>query len=248
MWELDHKEAWALKTWCFWTVVLDKTLESPLDIEEIKPVSPKGNPPWISIGKTDTEVETPILWPPDVKNWLIWKDPDAGKDWRQKRRGWQKIRWLDSITNSVDMNLNKLQETVEDRGAWIVATHEVPKSLSWLSDWRTATVLSFQKQQLFYHFKNSNCFIISKIAHMLPYLLLNKEWHEKSNMYQGSISQIKFYFLKKFSELDKLTENSKRLKISICGYSCFFFLIRSFEHHNWAVCSFLSTGKRKDDS
>ena len=103
---------------------------------------------WIFIGKTDTEVETPILWPPDVKYWLIWKDPDAGKDWRQKRRGWQKIRWLDSITNSVDMNLNKLQETVEDRGAWIVATHEVPKSLSGLSDWRTAT--------LFYHFKNSS--------------------------------------------------------------------------------------------
>ena len=148
MWELDPKEAWALKTWCFWTVVLDKTLESPLDIKEIKPVSPKWNPPWISIGKTDTEVETLILWPPDVKNWLIWKDPDAGKDWRQKRRGWQKIRWLDSITNSVDMNLNKLQETVEDRGAWIVAIHEVPKSPSWLSDWRTAT--------LFYCLKNSS--------------------------------------------------------------------------------------------
>ena len=125
---------------------------------------------------------------------------------------------------------------------------EEPELLPPMRSQRVCHDLVTEEQQLFYHFKNSNCFIISKIAHMLPYLLLNKEWHEKSNMYQGSISQIKFYFLKKFSELDKLTENSKRLKISICGYSCFFFLIRSFEHHNWAVCSFLSTGKRKDDS
>ena len=84
MWELDYKESWALKNWCFWTVVLEKTLESPLDCKEIQPVHPKGNQSWIFIGKTDAEAETPILWPPDVKNWLIWKDPDAGKDWRQE--------------------------------------------------------------------------------------------------------------------------------------------------------------------
>ena len=84
MWELDHKESWALKNRCFWTVVLEKTLESPLDWKEIQPVSPKGNQPWIFIGKTDAEAETPILWPPDAKIWLIWKDPDAGKDWRQE--------------------------------------------------------------------------------------------------------------------------------------------------------------------
>ena len=87
MWELDHKESWAPKNWCFWTVVLEKTLESPLDWKEIKPVYPKGNQSWIFIGRTDAEAEAPILWPPDVKNWLIGKDPDAGKDWRQEEKG-----------------------------------------------------------------------------------------------------------------------------------------------------------------
>ena len=85
IWELDHKEDWALKNWCFWTMVLEKTLESPLDCKEIQPVHPKGNQSWIFIGRT--EAETPILWPPDVKNWLIWKDPDAGKDRRQEEKG-----------------------------------------------------------------------------------------------------------------------------------------------------------------
>ena len=87
MWELDHKEGWAPKNWCFWTVVLEKTLESPVDCKEIQPVHPKGNLPWIFIGRTGAEAETPILWPPDVKNWLISKDPDAGKDWRQEKKG-----------------------------------------------------------------------------------------------------------------------------------------------------------------
>ena len=85
MWELDYKESWALKNWCFWIVVLEKTLESPLDYKEIQPVNPKGNQFWIFIGRTDAEAETSMLWPPDAKNWLIWKDPDAGKDW-----GWEK--------------------------------------------------------------------------------------------------------------------------------------------------------------
>ena len=85
MWEMDYKESWAPKNWCFWTVVLEKTLESPLDSKEIKPVNPKGNQSWIFIGRTDAEA--PILWPPDAKNWLIGKDPDAGKDWRQGEKG-----------------------------------------------------------------------------------------------------------------------------------------------------------------
>ena len=85
MWELDHKESWALKNWCFWTVVLEKALESPLDCREIKPLNPKGNQSWIFIWRTDAE--TPIFWSPDAKNWLIWKDPDAGKDWRQEEMG-----------------------------------------------------------------------------------------------------------------------------------------------------------------
>ena len=100
MWELDHKESWASKNWFFWTVVLEKTLESPLDCKEIQPVYPKGNQSWIVIGRTDAEAETPILWPPDVKNWLIWKHPDGGKDWRREKGmtkdgmvGWH--HWLD---------------------------------------------------------------------------------------------------------------------------------------------------------
>ena len=87
MWKLYHKEGWALKNWCFWTVVLEKTLENPLDCKEIKPVNPKGNQSWLFIGRTDAEAEAPILWPPDVKNWLIGKDPDAGQDRRQEEKG-----------------------------------------------------------------------------------------------------------------------------------------------------------------
>ena len=87
MWELDHKESWAPKSWCLCTVVLEKTLESPWDCKEIKLVHPKGNQSWIFIGRTDAEAETSILWPPDAKNWLIWKDPYGGKDWRQEEKG-----------------------------------------------------------------------------------------------------------------------------------------------------------------
>ena len=87
MWELDYKESWVLKNWCFWTVVLEKTLESPLDCKEIQPVDPKGKQSWIFIGRTGAEAETLLLWPADGKNWLIWKDPDAGKDWRQEEKG-----------------------------------------------------------------------------------------------------------------------------------------------------------------
>ena len=87
MWELDHKEGWVPNNWCFWTVVLEKTLESPLDNKEIQPVHPKGDQSWIFTGRTNAEAETLIFWPPDAKNWLIWKDPDGGKDWKQKEKG-----------------------------------------------------------------------------------------------------------------------------------------------------------------
>ena len=96
MWELGHKEGWVLKNWCFWAVVLEKTLESPLDSKEIKPVIPKWNQPWIFSGRTDAKAEAPILWPPD-ENWLNGKDPDAVKYWRKKKRwGWQRMKWLDT--------------------------------------------------------------------------------------------------------------------------------------------------------
>ena len=99
MWELDYKESWAPKNWCFWTVVLEKTLESPLDCKEIQPVHSKGDQSWLFIGRTDVEAETSILWSPDVKSWLIWKDPDTGKDWGQEEKGTTEDKvWMASLT------------------------------------------------------------------------------------------------------------------------------------------------------
>ena len=125
MWELDYRESWEPKNGCFWTVVLEKTLESPLDSKEIQPVHPKGNQSWILIGKTDVEAETPILWPPNVKNWLIGKDLDAGKDWRQEEKG---MKLLNGITDMMYMSLSKLRELVMDPEAWGAALHGISES------------------------------------------------------------------------------------------------------------------------
>ena len=139
MWELDYKESWVLKNWCFWIVVLEKTVESPLDCKEIQWVNPKGNQSWIFIGRSNTEAETPILWPPDAKTWLIKKDPDAVKDWRREEKGTtedEMARWHHGLNG----HESEWAPGVGDRERGLcAAVHGVAKSWTRLSKWTSWT-------------------------------------------------------------------------------------------------------------
>ena len=194
MWELDYKESWAPKNWCFWPVVLEETLESPLDSKEIKPVNPKGNKPWILIGRTDAEAEAPILWPPDAKSQLTGKDPNAGKDWRQEEKG---ITEDEKVGCHHQLNGHEFEQTLGDgegQGSLVCCslwgckeldmTEQLNNDSRWVSSqqasfkrWINLTVLS-----MFIHFmlmlegSQWKCMCTCSLAQLCPTLCDAMDW------------------------------------------------------------------------
>ena len=143
MWELDYKESWVGKNWCFWTVVLEKTLGNPLDCKEIQPVHSEGDQPWCFFGRTDAKAETPVLCPPHAKSWLIGKDPDAGWNWGQEEKGMtedEMAGWHHRLT-SLDVSLSELRVLVMDREVWHAAIQGIARSRTRLSDWTELNIL-----------------------------------------------------------------------------------------------------------
>ena len=187
--ETWREESWVPKNWCFWTVVLEKTHESPLDCKVIQPVHPKGDQSWVFIGRTDAEAETPILWPPHATSWLIGKDPDAGRDGGRRRRWQQKIRCLDGITNSMGMSFSILRELVMDREAWRAAIHEITKSRTQLRDW---TELNLSLLQGIFPTQESNQGLLH--CRWIPYQLSYQE-----NLFKQYLTAL--FFLNPFNFL-----------------------------------------------